>query len=164
MDSTEKDDIERFEVPGFLLERRGRFLQLTSTLDAAEHAEARRRLGGSALEIEQEMVDAVADLYRILHAYTPQAMIAAMWFRNSPFGSLDGGSSPDSGTLSHGFVEFIATLYMRDPGAGEDEVVLPTILEQVQSRVLDLFTQSMWLWIARSIRQREEAGDSNLEE
>lgn len=48
-------DYERFVGQGCVMEREGRVVRTTSTLDADAHAEMRRHLGESVGDIQQEM-------------------------------------------------------------------------------------------------------------
>lgn len=158
------DEYEVFEGSGFVMERRGRFMQSRSTLSPEEHAEMRRTLGESVPEIVGDMVKEVQELLQILHRYTPEAMISSMWLRNSPIFPGAAESEEQGEALSHGFVEYVAALYVRDHGSGRESIVRPDVLEDVQARVAGLFKSSMWLGIAKGVGRPGEERDARLEE
>ena len=161
--SPSEDDYEAFKGPGFIMERRGRFLRSMSTLTPTEHADMRRQMSESVPDIESGMAERAQALVKILHSYAPEAMISALWLRNSPLSPVTDAEAGDWGTRSHGFVEYVATLYVRDRGDGHETVVPPEIVEDVQSKVQELFTSTMWLMMARSARRRTGPEDQALE-
>lgn len=162
MEPPEDDGYEAFEGPGFVMERMGRFIRTRSTLNAEEHAEMRRVLGDGADEAHADMVKRVEELYVTLHQYEPEAMIGSVAFRNHLIGSEHGGFSA-TGDKNHAFVEYVTTLYVRDPGEGTEIVVPPGVLADVQERVQSLFSGSPMLWIARDAKRGDDARDDNLE-
>ena len=143
-------DYERYAGPGFVMERDGRVVRTRSTLDADGHAEMRRRLATSVDEIKGSLSSQVADLYAILHQYRPEDVLGALWFRNARYGSA---AAPNAAvrddTANLAFVEYVATLYVRDRGAGEDPVVPPHVVDDIQQRVQHLSQHTMWLWMAQ---------------
>lgn len=146
-------DHERLDGPGFVMERKGRFMRMVSTLDAAEHAEMRKRLGASVESIKRDMSRQVEELYGIIHLYQPEHLLGALWFHEAPKPHSDSSQRQDkhSGTLAH--VEYLATLYLRDRGQGEEFVLLPHVVENIGRRVASLFFSTMWLWMAEDAAQ-----------
>jgi len=164
MNLHEEDDYEAFEGPGFIVERRGRFLRTRPTLSAEAHAEMRRAMGETVPEIREGMGRDVGDLFGVLHQYKPEAMIGAAWLRNCAFAVPTEGAPSSVAERTPAFAEYVATLYIRDPGQGDDDVVLPEVLEDVQSRVESLFTAAMWLLMAQEARREDWGQDKNLRE
>ncbi len=142
-------DHERLESPGFVMEREGRFVRMASTLDAAQHAQMRQALGESVGEIKQEMSDQVDDLYAILHRYRPESVLGALWFRSAPKGYASGPHPQDEGQSLLAYVEYLATLYVRNRGSGTEFIVPPNVVEDIHDRVAALFRKTVWLWMAQ---------------
>jgi len=116
-----------------------------------------RALGESADRLKDDVLQQVDELYHILHDYRPESMLGALWFRNAPIGHAGpaDSSSKDETVLAH--VEYVATLYARNRGAGQQFVVPPRVLEDVQKRVEGLFASTMWLWMAQDAKRHGDA-------
>ncbi len=136
------------------MERTGREVRVISTLDAEGHADMRRTLGEGADRLKRDMLQEVEELYRILHSYQPESMLGALWFRNTPMGFGE-QSSKDETVMAH--VEYAATLYARNRGPGQQFVVPPHVLEDVQRRVEGLFASTVWLWMAQDAKKHGDA-------
>lgn len=131
------------------MEREGRFIRMASTLDASQHAQMRQVLGESVDEIKQEMSDQVDDLYAILHRYRPESVLGALWFRSAPKGSAAGPNPQDEGQGLLAYVEYLATLYVRNRGSGTEFIAPPAVVEDIHDRVAALFRKTLWLWMAQ---------------
>lgn len=142
-------DYERFDGPGFVMERDGRVVRTASTLDADGHAQMRVLMGEGYARLKDEMKRQVDDLYAVLHRYRPESMLGALWFRNAPMGFQgdDGTEVKDETVLAH--VEYVATLYARNRGGGTEFAIPPHVLEDVQMRIEGLFASTVWLWMAQ---------------
>lgn len=143
-------DYERFDGPGMTVERRGRVIRWTSTLDSDGHAEMRKALGDGVRDLEAQMTDDVEALYGILHRYRPQDVIAAIWFRTAPKGDAAGSNPNNSDGGSLAYVEYVAMLYLCDPGGGTEFVVPPDVVEDIYRRVESLFASEVWHLISRA--------------
>lgn len=154
-------DYERFDGPGFVMEREGRFLRMKSTLDASGHSRMRQMLGESVDDIKQDMSKQVDDLYSILHRYRAECVLGALWFRNAPMGSTAANhEKKEDAVLAH--VEYLAILYSRNRGFGNEYIVLPDVLEDIEQRIESLFHATAWLWMAQDAARHgtEEANAS----
>lgn len=141
-------DHERFEGPGFVMEREGRVIRTASTVDASQHAQRRQALGESVDELKQQISDQVDELYEILHRYRPESVLGALWFRTAPKG-FAAAPHPQVGQTVLAYVEYLATLYVKNRGPGTEVVVPPNMVEDIHSRVAGLFQKTVWLWIAQ---------------
>ncbi|MBE0417990.1 MAG: hypothetical protein IBX63_09525 [Coriobacteriia bacterium] len=151
-------DYERFDGPGVTIERSGRVVRWTSTLDPESHAEMRKALGEGVGDLEGQMTDDVEALYRILHRYRPQDVIAAIWFRTAPKGDAASPNPNTGGGGSLAYVEYVATLYLCDPGTGIEFVVPPHVVEDIYHRVESLFTLEVWHLISRAASRETTKG------
>lgn len=153
-------DYERYEGPGVTVERNGRVVRWTSTLDPEGRAEFRRALGDGVGDLEAQMTDDVDALYAILHRYRPQDVIAAIWFRIAPKGDESGHKIGPEGEATLAYVEYVATLYLHDPGDGTEFVVPPHVVEDIYRRVEALFASEVWHLISRAASR--ETGGSDV--
>ena len=141
-------DYERFEAPGIVLEREGRFVRMASTLDESEHSEWRKRLGESVGSIKQDMSNQVEELYAILHQYLPECVLGALWFSCTPKHVSESPSSQGQEDAIMAHVDYLATLYLRNRGSGTEFAVLPHVVEDIRQRVEAIFRTTVWLWMA----------------
>jgi len=131
---------------------------MTSTLDPESRAEFRRALGDGVGDLETQMTEDVDALYGILHRYRPQDVIAAIWFRTAPKGDASGHNIGSGGEGTLAYVEYVATLYLHDPGAGTEFVVPPHVVEDIYRRVEALFASEVRHLIARAASRETSGG------
>jgi hypothetical protein len=141
-------DYDRFEGPGFVMERKGRFMRMVSTLNARGHAERRKNLGKSVESLRQDMLRQIEELYSILHRYQPECVLGALWFREAPKSHSDASHLQGKHESALAHVEYLATLYLRNRGPGTEFVLAPRVLEDISRRVTSLFDANVWLWMA----------------
>lgn len=153
------DDYESFATHGVVAERQGRVTRMYSTLDDAEMRQMRAALGKSVTDIKNEMSCAVTALYQLLHSYRPESVLGALCFRNLSMRQATGSHIDTSGEPAHAFVDYVATLYIRDPGAGGDLFVPPHVVEDIQNRVQSLFIRTAWLWMAQDAARHGSTPD-----
>lgn len=155
-------DYERYDGPGVTVERNGRVVRWTSTLDPDGRAEFRKALGDGVGDLEAQMTEDVDALYAILHRYRPQDVIAAIWFRIAPKGDESGHQTGPEGEASLAYVEYVATLYLHDPGQGTEFVVPPHVVQDIYRRVEALFASEVWHLISRAASR--ETGGSDVKQ
>jgi len=142
-------DVESFVGPGVAMRREGRNIQMASTLTPEEHAHMREELGARVNPMLAAMNADVDALYEILHQYPPECVLGALWFRNAPFGAAGDGPPSDDGNKILAYVDYVATLYLISPGNGQQFVIPPHVIEDIQRRVSKLFIDTTWLHIAQ---------------
>jgi hypothetical protein len=151
-------DHERLIGPWFALERHGREIKSSGTLSKERHKEFREKLGNSAPSIRADISDQIDRLQDTLKKYKPEGVLAALLLKVINFESRAFQSDEAEKERLYAYVDYVATLYLRDRGEGLEFPVPPQEVESILKEVESIFQSLIWLWMA------EDAARYNLKD
>ena len=100
-------------APGLTIERRGRFVEISTHRTPAQQQQLLAAVAKSRVEMRAELERATQALEQLLHKYTSFDLVGHLWLRHGMF-NMESYKETES-TLRPHFVEHAAMLQLKDP-------------------------------------------------
>lgn len=157
-DNSSDEFDEAFEWAGGFIGRKGRFLLMKNERTEEEHKALIKRLAASRDELAATVDQKVLELTALLRRFHPFELLVHVAFRNAIHNVETYAEYKHDGRVA--FVEYASLLYYCQPASElnweSTDVVDGPVIEEVQSKIEELFHLTMWQFATGWITKPDE--------
>jgi hypothetical protein len=163
-DKSEKPPDDVLSGPGFKMVRRGRHLELTTKRSPEEQRELNRRMQESRPHILAEIESKTTELRQVIHKYTSLDLISNLLVREVMHDPNEYVESESK--LRPHWVEHATVIELMDPKYELRQPVLVESedLERAYALLEEIFTQTMWYYLAEGADPTRSGPPSRIDE